>query len=478
MAKSNEEKAALWAIQGYYGDEQKAIEKVYELQPKSEHLDYLLTRLVNNQEKKLNEYNPDQKTIDAFKNSNDSLSIINNALVRSIALAENTSKPHLWNIAAGYLETLSGNYLQADKYFDKAEVKMPKTPLAINQLRLLRFVNNLSKIKRIDSDSQKTILKDLVWLYQVLPLEQSLEQPSPFRYQNASSWSKTYLSNLFKSQNNTVMAELFVRNPDFYDNNNDLLAMKTFLAKEGKSDFEKIAQKNYELTLSDINKFQSTLAGYSNKINEAIAFMQQTDGLQLEEFQGNPFNGNIKDCHDCDFVAYQKKKYSQLEFLTTVKEMQDKVFKNEDVYTNCLLLGNAFYNITHFGNARTFYEGNIIGSSSSPYSFKDKTREMITNCSIPKMYYEKAFEAAITDEQKAKCQFMLAKCQRNEYYNQQYDPKKNLWENDAAVQYAQVNFLAWNGFENLKNNYSKTKYYQEVITECGYFKTYVSTIKK
>ena len=157
--------------------------------------------------------------------------------------------------------------------------------------------------------------------------------------------------------------------------------------------------------------------------------------------------------------------------------MQDKVAKNEDVYTNCILLANAFYNITYFGNARTFYEGNIIGSASSPYAFKNSIREMITNCLIPKMYYEKALEAAITDEQKAKCQFMLAKCQRNEYYNQQYDPKKDFWDNNSAVQYAQVNFLAWNGFENLKNNYSKTKYYQEVIAECGYFKTYVSKAK-
>jgi len=140
-----------------------------------------------------------------------------------------------------------------------------------------------------------------------LPLEQSQEQPSQFRYQNASSWSKEYLSNLYKSQNNSVMAELFVRNPDFYDNNTDLLAMKAFLTKNDKSDLEKIAQKNYSVTLSDINKYQSTLAGYSNKIDEAIYFMQQTDGLQREEFQGNPFNGNIKDCHDCDFAAVQKR---------------------------------------------------------------------------------------------------------------------------------------------------------------------------
>ena len=32
----------------------QAIEKIYELDPKSEHLNYLLTRLVNNQEQAIN----------------------------------------------------------------------------------------------------------------------------------------------------------------------------------------------------------------------------------------------------------------------------------------------------------------------------------------------------------------------------------------------------------------------------------------
>ena len=54
MAKSNKEKAALWAIHGYYKDERQAIEKIYELDAKSEHLNYLLTRLVNKQERDIN----------------------------------------------------------------------------------------------------------------------------------------------------------------------------------------------------------------------------------------------------------------------------------------------------------------------------------------------------------------------------------------------------------------------------------------
>jgi hypothetical protein len=265
------------------------------------------------------------------------------------------------------------------------------------------------------------------------------------------------------------MAELFVRNNDFYDNESDLKLMKAFLSKENKSDIEKIAANSYSLQLKDINDYQAVKAAFANKIPEAIAFMKQTDSLQYGAFYGNPFAGSIKDCHDCDHVARQKRKYTMIEFLNTVKIMQDNVEQQKDVYTNSLLLGNAFYNITHFGNARLFYEGNIIGSGSSAYDFKPQIRTMITNCYWAKMYYQKAFLAAKNNEQKAKCQYMLAKCQRNEYYNKKYSGVANWWE----IENDKVNFIAWQGFKNLKTNYSKTKYYQDVIAECGYFYTYI-----
>lgn len=65
---------------------------------------------------------------------------------------------------------------------------------------------------------------------------------------------------------------------------------------------------------------------------------------------------------------------------------------------------------------------------------------------------------------------MLAKCERNEYYHSKFkqDDYYYSWNNDK------VNFLAWKGFKALKNDYRNTKYYQEVLQECGYFKTYVN----
>ena len=466
LAQNNDEKVALWAIQGYYNNEEQAIQKIYELNPKSDHLDYLLTRLINKQENKIDKSFKDQTVLQNKNGIKDSINKTAMQVVSAIAKSNATAKPYLWNIAAGYLETLSGNFAQADQDFSIAETKMPKTILAISQLRLLRFVNNLSKIDQINSSNEKTILADLDWLYFDLPKE-NIEN---FRYENAAAWSKNYLSTLYKSQKNPVMAELFSKDSDFYDTPANVDAIKSFLLKNNKPTIENIVSKIYDLNLNDINEYQAVLSTYQNKIPEAIAFMKQADSLQNIVFYGNPFNGRIKDCHDCEHAERQKKKYSQIEFLTTINIMQEKINTNEDVYSNAILLGNAFYNITHFGNARLFYEGNIIGYGGSPYSFKDRTKAMITNCNVAIMYYQKAFEAAANNEQRAKCQYMLAKCERNEYYNKKYYTITDWWQ----IEDDKVNFLAWNGFKNLKNKYFKTQYYQDVIAECGYFNTYIN----
>lgn len=486
MAKNNKEKAALWAIHGYYKDDKQAIEKIYELDPKSEHLNYLATRLVNRLEQDLNNsfsQNNQDYTKPAIKQSVSENKTLNQSkidksaldLIAKISASGNTDRPYLWDMSLGYLQTLKGDYANADKNLDKAAKTLPKTELAGMQLRLLRFVNNMSKIDKLTDKNEKTILADLNWLYNELPKNYKGQE---FRYQNASSWSRSYLSTLYREKGDAVLSEIFGESRynywndgnSFYDNEKNLLAIKNFLAKTNKTEIENIGAGIYSLKLKDINNFQAVQATFKNKIPEAIEFMKQADSVQYYKFLGNPFNGSIKDCHDCDHAAYQKRKYTQMDFLTTIKEMQDKLAKNEDVYTNSLLLGNAFYNISHFGNGRTFYEISIIGYGSSPYSFRDKMKEMITNNSVSKMYYQKAFEAASTKEQKAKCIYLIAKCERNEYYNKKYNTYRSYWE----IQDDKVNFIAWNGFKTLKKDYSDTKYYQDVIAECGYFNTYIN----
>jgi hypothetical protein len=63
---------------------------------------------------------------------------------------------------------------------------------------------------------------------------------------------------------------------------------------------------------------------------------------------------------------------------------------------------------------------------------------------------------------------MLAKCERNEWYNKTI---YNNSDNEYGGREPGPDFLPWNGFKSLKQ-YSNTQFYKEAIKECGYFRTY------
>lgn len=462
MAKNNDEKAALWALLGYYHDAGRSIKEIYKLNSKNQHLNYLLTRLINKQEEAIGSIS--MELVSDYK-AKVKEQIIQSDIntVKEIAQAGNTLKPYFWNLAAGYLETLNGNFKQANSFFDIAEKQLPDEKLIKNQLRLFCFVNKLSHTGKMDADAENNLLPDLEWLYHDL----AGKTIDNFRYSKALWWSKSYISVLYKQQNNEVFAQLFSPGSKFYYHSGNTETMKSFLLKPNKNPFEKLAAGIYPLTLADIYEYQAVMSTFEDKTEEAFEYMKKAVGRNEITLLANPFNGFIKDCHDCEHAAQQKTKFSKLRFVEILKIMQSKIKNGEDLYNNYLLLGNAFYSITFYGNARVFYEGNIIGSNmSSSWGFDDYYEKIIFDMSNAKKYYQKAYEVATTNEQKAKCSYMLAKCERNEYYNQN-ENTDNYYGNNSKP-----DFLAWDGFKKLKTKYSSTKYYKEVIAECEYFAKY------
>lgn len=454
MAKTDKQKVALWTLYGYYADAAVAAQKMYALDPKSEHLEFMLTRIINVEENKLNTIS--YKTIEEYKKTvKDSLSKKVYSFVTAVAQNKNTSKPYLWDIAAGYLEMYNQNYQKANQYFDSAEKTMPKTSFSQSQLRLIRLVNNLSATDKMNNKSEKELLPELNWLYN---LDKEYDS-SDFRYLKAVDWSKSYISKLYKAQNDLVMSEFFSRDTDFYLNPNRLESMKSFFEKKNKSSWDNLAISIYNVTLDDIYEYQAVMLAYQNQIDKAIPLMEKAGKNKDIVLLGNPFNGKIKDCNDCDHAAEQKIKYSKINFLKKILELQNNISQKKDVYTSNLLLGNAFYNMSFFGNARVFYEGNIMGQYGN--YIDDQYKSLLMTNEMSKIFYQKAFEAAQDKEQKAKCVYLLTKIERNEFY---FTPE---------FVYDTTDFKAFSGFEKLKKEYAKTQYYQEVINECGYFKKYL-----
>jgi len=455
IASTNTQKAVLWTLYGYYGDEVEAIQKIYTLDPKNKHLDYLLTRALNIAENKMNatewnysEYGSKARII------NDSLHSKLYQMVTKIANEKKSNSPHIWNIAAGYFEIIKANNAQATYYFSEAQKTIPNTKLAQKQLKLFQVFNEIAAVKKMDESTEIKLLPNLKWLF-VFEKENSQDK---LRTQFLTNWSRNYIASLYKKQGNEVMAELFLRDVDYYLNPLRTEKMIVHLNTNKNSDWDTFANSLYNIRVDDIYEFKAIKYAYNNQISQAIEEIQKSLFAKVE-LLGNPFNGNIKDCNDCDHVAFQKTKYTKLSFLLKIKELEEIVAKGSDTYTENILLGNAFYNMSYYGNARFFYDNKIINQYNTNYLDETYKDILMSNVETEK-YYSKALLLAKNDEQKAKATYLLTKIERNKFY---LTPVYKPWE---------VDYVVFDGFKKLKQ-YSKTKYYQEVVNECGYFRNIV-----
>lgn len=464
LAKNKEEKITLWHMMGIVQDENRAIENIYALDPKSEKLDLLLSRLINQIE---------APNAEVYRDSTAQLKITTEdiALVDRIAIRGDTKKPYYWNMAAGYLHALNGDEALAGKFYAQARTQLPaNNRLAEAQYRLLHWNLYLSGLKRIDAKAEAEMVPDLNWL---ADLRDQKDTVANLRYQRALSESISILSSRYKKQGELLKSDCFQTGTAFYVKNENIESMKSLLGKTSKTAFEKAMLRYYPYDLGDLYYHQGLMLVYQEKTDAAIALWEKSGGNAEHELLANPFNGRINDCHDCDFEAAQPTKYTAMDVLKTIKVMKAEIAAGRNLYTNNLLLGNVYYNITHYGNARSFYQTAITGSdATSPMDIPVDFRARFTSSAIAEKYYLRARAAARTRTQQARCTFMAAKCERNDIYNEVFnDPaneKKYYWDIDFTTAYA-VRY-----FSDLYTRYRNTAFYQEVLQECGYFKSYAN----
>jgi hypothetical protein len=462
LCRNKEEKATLWQMLGViYSDPQRAIKEIYALNPASDKLDLLLARGVNRSEQRFSSFQVGLISGDMGTPPTDSSNQALRTLVTHIADAGNTAKPWLWQLAAGYLNTLDKRYRIAATYFTKAEAMAPKEPRPQSQIRLLKLINTLAAARTIDAALEQRLYPEIEWL-------DGSQADHSFRNNDAFEWVKRVMAAKYRLSGNIVKAECFSTRPAFYTNNNNVESLKAFLNKPDKTPYENFIGSLCPIKRTDLFEYQAIRLCFNDHIDEAIQAMQQAEpGKAQITLPANPFNARIIDCHDCDQAAAQKIKYSKMGLLNKLKELKEKIAAGQDVYTNAILFANAQYNITYYGNNRAFYECTIIGSGGL-WSIDSVYQAPISDMKTAIKYYTLALSVASNDEQKAKCQYQLAKCQRNEWYNGLADIR-NPWTEKKENQ---PDFIAWDGFKALKQ-YATTKYYSEVLKECGYFNTYI-----
>lgn len=459
MAKSDEEKITLWQMMGVNSDASRAIGQIYLLNPKSEKLDLLLSRLVNISESGSYTDSTQRKSLKADVE-----------LVSRIAKKNNTVKPYFWNLAAGYLNTLAGNYTVSKTFYNKAKTQLPKNDkLIAAQYKILDWTLYLSQLKKIDARAESEMTEPINWL---ADLSEGKDTVKDLRFNQAIGKSVQVLSELYRKQGEELKANCFDSKTSFYTSNQNIEALKALMSKPVKTPFEKGMLRYYHFTMEDLYYHQALMLVYKEKIDQAVPLMEKAGKNGLAVFHGNPFTIRIADCHDCDFAAPQKKKYTPLSFVKTIQALKTEIAAGKNVYNNAYLLANAYYNITHYGNSRLFYQTSITSSGDmSPMEIPSEFRTTFTSGKLAEKYYLLARANAVNAEQKARCTYMAAKCERNEIYNSWYKDKKRKleWE---EYDYAQIPKGKY--FLELKTQFNKTQYYNEVLQECGYFKKYAA----
>ena len=474
LLSDRDERVAMLAMQGYYTNEFDAMKAIYALSPKSELLDIMLTRSMNKMELALGNSERDnyREYIADIKRAVSPELV---ALVNQINSEGNVRDKETWNLAAAYVNALTGDNKKAEQ--ELAKVFQYGNGIEKDQARVLSVVNEIMRLGHEDKDLwslwdgekardfEQRIYPHLNWLYSQGNLEvyesYSYWDPSnkktKVRVHYAYEWSKRILGLLYK---NDIRGELAQPSEKYYHVFHQLSDMKKFLQQE-HSAFDKLLVDNYPVRTEDIELYEGLVLAYAGQLEKAKEHFLKSK-LSNEVLLSDPFVAGIQDCHDCDHENYRGRKWTRMTTLNRMIQLQQNLLRNTDMYYSALTLGNAYYNLSYYGNSRVFYQSKLMYSWGN--SIDDFHSKFLNSSNRAKDYYRTALQYAQSDEQRAKCEYFIAKCDRNEFYN-------FGWVNN------EIDFLAWDGFVNLKSKYSNTKFYNEVIRECGYFRTYLSKVQ-
>lgn len=227
---------------------------------------------------------------------------------------------------------------------------------------------------------------------------------------------------------------------------------------------------------------------------------------QFDGFHNIPskiFGYNKIECFNCDEnqvietpylneFKFIKSKMSKLELTNAMIELNKIGKKNSEEGAKAnYLLGNFYYNTTTLGYYRyllTFDRNNENGPKYHNYDSEYEATTnffyksfgwggyYVDNFTPSENYLKKAFDATKDKEMKAQLLFALSKNEQGRFYNAKDPVLKHLYEDQYSnenkiLAYKVANYRS--NFKSLKQ-YSDTKAYQEIKSNCKYFDYYTN----
>jgi hypothetical protein len=481
LAKNPRDKELLWHLLGVYADPIRGMNEIAAINPQSDLLPLLMVRAVNIAEHNtlnnsrypgesdfsMNEVDTTQFTIDPYFSwysvQFNQLQELDNSLAR-IAASRNEDKG-IWLMAQAFVTYLRGDQQLCLQQTEKALEIGKDNPLIRAQAAIHQLIAQWNKLKQLRQQDEQEILN----------LIQGLN-PSGLlatRSENAERMILRFMRKQYSENGNELRAELAEPSPDeFYRSTAKTQEMIDFMLRTNHTPFEKYVLAGYPIKLTELYDVLAVGEIYAGNFEAARTIYAKHPDAGTNELLGNPFNIHIVDCHDCDHAKPMKTPYTKRKFVDKILEMNSKAndlkVDAKERATNYFLMANGLYNMTWYGNARllsaTVVNWNYMDSNRFAGYTNEKNMKVqgYYSCEAASENYLKAFALSTDAEFKAKCIWMAAKCEHNRWLESDY-----TIENSDA-------FKAGVYFRSLRDEYSNTQYYKQVIAECGYFCQFIT----
>lgn len=466
---TTEQLKTLWLFYGIYNDPIKGIEEITQLDPVNKEMELLLMRAVNIAEYNIISnpvYNWDEAHY--FEESNEyyktstlrSWKSVNKANLERLITTINTrikastlgTQP--WLSAKAYLQFLKNDLKGAQSTLNESLLKSESNALAEKQNNITNALIYASDMQAGNQQQEETMADMLIRIKNdETPVREAVE-----RY-ILRKLAEKYEAIGEEAKNVLCSRDIY---SDF-QTKGTISLLREFMERTNLNKFESYLVDTYSFKLANIYDMEGTELMYQYDWKNAIAAFSKHPEAGSSSTYCSPFIIHIKDCHECDHSNQTSLTYTKLSFSKRMQELMEEIIveKNKNKKSElCFEYANGLYNMTWFGNARVLSLSDIHYSPSTPYnSNSEKSTDPYFDCSEAGKWYEEARKLTGNKEFAAKCAWMAAKCEHANWLNSINEEEPN-------------DFVAGKYFQLLKTNYSRTKYYQEIIQECGYFCTF------
>lgn len=515
----------------------ESLKKVYEYTPKSLLSGALLVREINKLEQNLikestltsnpvdtyyNRFYDENRNTDSIENAN--LKNLQNIKAFALRLAADKKypEPELGTISAAYLAWIENKPEESLSYLSniKNQNKLPER--LTNQIRIIQMLISAAKIKQGSDFKAVELVPVLKWLDEKRFAENKEQSQNQDYYyyrwvggQNrftitTRNFYQQILAPAYAKMGDTARAAMAMLKGDliyqtikknkftanmsyqttyFWQNKlspKTMLALADFKANLKSDGFDGMLSEGVnKLNTNDFYELLGTAYLRTHEYDKAVAafnkipanykFFTPSNWYSEKDNQktyANPFIERVKDYpkrYGNKAPGITKKTFAQEMLRLQKLTISDKA--NAALYY--YKMANGIYQTGYYGNSWFLisYDWSSLSNFEKPLESFDADYKL---ASTAKAWYLKARSLTKDVNLKAKCTFMLAKCEQKKIISNSYG---NINWYDGDYQEKNSKFLALNYnnpyFKEMKLKYAATPYYKTAVGECSYLRDFL-----